>query len=69
MKEMIKNKAAKILNCFGYENLKAEHLNLIEYSSTQGIYDYILVSFEDKIVQLNYNSDGESRTWKLLYRN
>ena len=60
---MVKSKAALILNCFGYINIKPEHLMPLDYESTAGEYEYILVKFQDKYFQLQYSTDEDSKSY------
>lgn len=69
LEKTLKEKTAVLLNCFGYVNANAEHIRLVEFSSTNGIYDYILANFGGQLIQFNYNDNGETKSWNLLIRN
>lgn len=66
--EFLTKTAAQILNTFGYVNIKPSHLTALECSGEKGYYDYILVGFEDKLFQLRFKDDGETKSWNLLER-
>lgn len=66
IEQLLTKRASLLLNCFGYENMKPEYLALKDYNITNGIYDYILVEFENKYFQLTYDTYMETRTWKLI---
>lgn len=68
IEKLLKQKSALILNCFGYVNLKPENVNIIDYSNYTGFYEFMLVKFEDKKIQLTFNNDFETQSWKLLDR-
>lgn len=63
---MVKSKAALIFNCFGYINIKPEHLILLDYETTAGTYEYISIKFQDKYFQLQYYTDEDSKNWKIM---
>lgn len=66
IEQKLKTKAATLLNCFGYINVKPSHLTLKDYSHRNGVYNFILVRLENTYYQLTYNNDGETRSWNLL---
>lgn len=68
IEQILKNKATLILNCFGYVNLKPQDIIIVDYSNYTGFYDFILVEFENKKVQLTFKNDGETKSWNLLDR-
>lgn len=68
IEKLLKQKSALILNCFGYVNLKPENVNIIDYSNYTGFYEFMLVKFEDKKIQLTFNNDFETQSWNLLDR-
>jgi hypothetical protein len=63
--EILTKNAAQILNCFGYVNMKPEYLTALECSENNGIYDYILVGFQDKLFNLKFKNDNECSSWTL----
>ena len=68
IEKLLKQKSTLILNCFGYVNLKPENVNIIDYSNYTGFYEFMLVKFEDKKIQLTFNNDFETQSWNLLDR-
>lgn len=64
----LKNKSVLILNCFGYVNLKLQDINIVDFSNYSGFYEFILVEFENKKVQLTFKDDSETKSWNLLDR-
>lgn len=66
--QILKNKSALILNCFGYVNLKPQNINVVDFSNYTGLYEFILVEFENKKVQLTFKDDSETKSWNLLDR-
>ena len=65
---LLKQKSALILNCFGYVNLKPENIKVLDYSNYTGVYEFILVKFENKKIQLTFNNEYETQSWNLLDR-
>lgn len=63
---VLTQRAANILKVFGYFNVEPQHLKLIDYSSLNGIYNFILVQLQDKKYQLTYRDNGETKSWNLL---
>ena len=64
--ELLKNKAALLLNCFGYVNAKPEDITPLECGSAYGVYDYILVKFNEYEYRFSFDNDGETKSWKLI---
>ena len=65
---LLKQKSALILNCFGYVNLKPENIKVLDYSNYTGVYEFMFVEFENKKIQLTFNNEYETQSWNLLDR-
>ncbi len=68
IEKLLKQKAAMILNCFGYVNLKPQNIKVLDYSNYTGFYEFILVEFENIKIQLTYEHNYETKSWNLLDR-
>lgn len=66
--QLLKQKSALILNCFGYVNLKPEDIKVLDFSNYSGFYEFMLVEFENKKIQLTFNHEYEAQSWNLLDR-
>lgn len=66
--EPLKQLAVALLNCFGYQYACCEQISIVDYGFYHGSCNYMIVTYEDQLLQLGYDNDGETKSWKLLVR-
>mgnify|MGYP006916091923 CR=1 FL=1 len=66
--EPLKQLAAALLNCFGYQYASNEQISIVDYGFYHGSCNYMIVEYENQLTQLGFDNDGKIKSWKLLIR-